>query len=219
MPITNLQLANRAIREVGGQPIDDLSDSRSATSRIVNDALPFSIEEVLSSFDWTINLATESVTGVAGGLAGSAFDYTYDLSVSGPLSNTFDRIVSVFKADGTQIYEYHIEGTNLYSSETSLHIRYGFQMTDVATIPAFITSVIAAHLAKEICLPLSGDQDKKVFLEQQYIQQLEKAKLTSVLQNPQQAYIDDSTLRHVEKAAAVSSLVGGAQNGGQRERR
>ncbi len=219
MPITNLQLANRAIREVGGQPIDDLSDSRSSTSRIVNDAIPFSIEEVLSAFDWTINLATEQSTGAAdGGLIGSSFDKTHDLSATGDLSETFDRIVAVFKSDGAQIYEYHIEGMNLYSSETTLYIRYGFQMTDVATIPAFITAVIAAHLAKEICLPLSGDQDKKAFLEQQYMVQLEKAKLTSVLQNPQQAYIDDSTLRHVEKAAAVSSLVGGGSNGGNQRR-
>jgi hypothetical protein len=90
-------------------------------------------------------------------------------------------------------------------------------MAQVDTIPAFITSVIAAHLAKEICLPLSGDQEKKAFLEQQYSQQLEKAKITSLLQNPQQAYIDDSTLRHVQKAAAVSSLaVEGLQGNNQR---
>lgn len=211
---TNLQLANRAIREVGGQPIDDLSDSRSSTSRIVNDAIPFSIEEVLSSFDWTINLSTESSTGTVGGLVGSAFNYTHNFS---NLTETLDRVVAVFKADGTQIYEYHIEGQSLYSSEQSLIIRYGFQMTQVDTIPAFITSVIAAHLAKEICLPLSGDQDKKAFLEQQYSQQLEKAKITSLLQNPQQSYIDDSTLRHVQKAAAVSSLaVEGIQGNNQR---
>lgn len=211
---TNLQLANRAIREVGGQPIDALDDNRSSTSRIVSDALPFSIEEVLSSFDWTINLSTESSTGTVGGLVGSAFDYTHNFS---NLAETLDRVVAVFKADGAQIYEYHIEGQALYSSEQNLIIRYGFQMTDVSTIPAFITSVIAAHLAKEICLPLSGDQDKKAFLEQQYAQQLEKAKITSVLQNPQQAYIDDSTLRHVQKAAAVSSLAAeGLQGNNQR---
>ena len=212
---TNLQLANRAIREVGGQPIDALDDNRSSTSRIVSDAIPFSIEEVLSSFDWTINLATEQSTGLAdGGLVGSAFNYTHSFS---SLNNTLDRVVSVFKADGSQIYEYHIEGNALYSSEDTLIIRYGFQMTEVDTIPAFVTAVIAAHLAKEICLPLSGDQDKKAFLEQQYSQQLEKAKITSLLQNPQQSYIDDSTLRHVQKAAAVSSLaVEGLQGNNQR---
>lgn len=212
---TNLQLANRAIREVGGQPIDALDDNRSSTSRIVSDAIFFSIEEVLSSFDWTINLATEQSTGVSdGGLAGSAFNYTHSFS---SLVNTLDRVVSVFKSDGAQIYEYHIEGQALYSSEAQLIIRYGFQMTEVSTIPAFITAVIAAHLAKEICLPLSGDQEKKSFLEQQYSQQLEKAKITSLLQNPQQAYIDDSTLRHVQKAAAVSSLaVEGLQGNNQR---
>ncbi len=212
---TNLQLANRAIREVGGQPIDDLSDSRSSTSRIVNDAIPFSIEEVLSSFDWTINLATESSTGSTGaGLPGSSFVYKHNLAA---LTNIFDRVVGVYDSAGAQIYEYHIEGLALYSSEVTLFIRYGFQMTDVATIPAFITSVIAAHLAKEICLPISGDQEKKAFLEQQYMQQLEKAKITSVLQNPQQAYIDDSTLRHVQKAAAVSSLATeGLQSNNQR---
>ena len=211
----NLQLANRAIREVGGQPIDALDDNRSSTSRIVSDAIFFSIEEVLSSFDWTINLATEQSTGVSdGGLAGSAFNYTHSFS---SLVNTLDRVVSVFKSDGAQIYEYHIEGQALYSSEAQLIIRYGFQMTEVSTIPAFITAVIAAHLAKEICLPLSGDQEKKSFLEQQYSQQLEKAKITSLLQNPQQAYIDDSTLRHVQKAAAVSSLaVEGLQGNNQR---
>ena len=211
---TNLQLANRAIREVGGQPIDALDDNRSSTSRIVSDAIPFSIEEVLSSFDWTINLATESSAGAAGGLIGSAFNYTHSF---GSLNNTLDRVVAVFKSNGTQIYEYHIEGQALYSSEENLIIRYGFQMTEVSTIPAFITAVIAAHLAKEICLPLSGDQEKKSFLEQQYAQQLEKAKITSLLQNPQQAYIDDSTLRHVQKAAAVSSLaVEGLQGNNQR---
>ena len=203
---TNLQVANRAIREVGGQPIDDLSDARSSTSRIVNDALPFSIEEVLSSFDWTVNLATEAsagATGVGIGLPGSAYVYKHVFS---SLSQTFDRVVAVFDASGAQIYEYHIEGNVLYSSEENLYIRYSYQLTDVANLPAFIVSVIAAHLAKEICLPLSGDQEKKAYLEQQYMQYLEKAKITSLLQNPQQAYIDDSTLRHVQKAAAVSSL-------------
>lgn len=203
MATTNLQVANRAIREVGGQPIDDLSDARSSTSRIVNDALPFSIEEVLSAFDWTTNLATETSTGTANPLAGSAFIMRHDFSA---LANTFDRVVAVFDGSGKQIYEYHIEGNYLYSSETNLIIRYAFQLTDVATLPAFLVAVVAAHLAKEICLPLSGDMEKKAYLEQQYAQQVEKAKITSLLQNPQQAYIDDSTLRHVQKAAAVSSL-------------
>lgn len=200
---TNLQLANRAIREVGGQPIDDLADDRSSTSRIVNDALPFSVEEVLSSFEWTANLSTEESTGVATPLPGSAYTSKHDLS---GLSNTFDRVVAVFNGDGAQIYEYHIEGNDLYSSESSLIIRYAYTLTDVSGLPAFLVSVIAAHLAKEIALPLSGDVEKKVYLEQQYESYLEKAKITSLLQNPQQAYIDDSTMRHVQKAAAVSSM-------------
>ena len=200
---TNLQLATRAIREVGGQPIDDLADDRSSTSRIVNDALPFSIEEVLSAFDWTANLATETSTGAATPLPGSAYTSLHDLT---DLDNTFDRVVAVFNSSGAQIYEYHIEGKKLYSSEASLIIRYAYTITDVSTLPAFLVSVIASHLAKEIALPLSGDMDKKVLLEQQYETYLERAKITSLLQNPQQSYIDDSTMRHVQKAAAVSSM-------------
>lgn len=206
---TNLQLANRAIREVGGQPIDDLADDRSSTSRIVNDALPFSIEEVLSAFDWTANQATESSTGAATPLPGSAYTKKHDLSA---LDNTFDRVVAVFNSVGAQLYEYHIEGKSLYSSETSLIIRYSYTVTDVAALPAFIVSVIAAHLAKEIALPISGDMDKKVLLEQQYETYLERAKITSLLQNPQQSYIDDSTMRHVQKAAAVSSMAANGVN-------
>ena len=207
MAATNLQVANRAIREVGGQPIDDLSDARSSTSRIVNDALPFSIEEVLSAFDWTINQVTEAATGTANPLhAASAFTKRYDLTSAGDLTNTVDRVIAVYDSAGAQIYEYHIEGIYLYSSEATLYIRYAYQLTDVATLPSFIVAVISAHLAKEICLPLSGDAEKKMMLEQQYTILLEKAKITSLLQNPQQAYIDDSTLRHIQKAAAVSSL-------------
>lgn len=214
---TNLQLANRAIREVGGQPIDDLADDRSSTSRIVNDALPFSIEEVLSSFDWTANLATEASSAVATPLPGSAYTSKHDLAA---LSNTFDRVIAVFNSSGAQIYEYHIEGTNLYSSEDSLIIRYAYTITDVAGLPAFLVSVIAAHLSKEIALPLSGDLEKKLYLEQQYETYLEKAKITSLLQNPQQAYIDDSTMRHVQKAAAVSTMASqGAPDQSPRSRR
>lgn len=211
---TNLQVANRAIREVGGQPIDDLADNRSSTARIVNDALQFSIEEVLSAFDWTTNLTTETSTAGAGaGLPGSAFDESHDLS---GLTNTLDRVVAVFDSTGTQIYEYHIEGSNLYSSETSIIIRYAFQITDVEDLPAFLTAVVAAHLAKEVCLPLTGDMDKKMLLEEQYNMALEKAKITSLLQNPQQSYIDDSTMRHVQKAAAISSLTRGDEQRGSR---
>jgi hypothetical protein len=214
---TNLQVANRAIREVGGQPIDELTDNGSSTARIVNDAILFSIEEVLSAFEWTVNIETVESTGSANPLPGSAFIYRHDLTA---LGNPFDRVLSVFNSDGAQIYEYHIEGAMLYSREASLFIRYAYQLTDVTTLPAFITAVVAAHLAKEICLPLSGDQDKKAFLEQNYEIILGKAKINSLLQNPQQAYIDDSTMRHVQKAAAVSSLAspgGGPQQQRRRE--
>jgi len=209
---TNLQVANRAIREVGGQPIDDLSDARSATSRIVNDALISSIEEVLSSFDWYINQATEQSTGLLGGLPGSAYTYTHDLSLTGDLTQPMDRVLSVSDATGAQIYEYNISGQSLYTSEEVTFIRYTFPMSDVETFPAFLVAVIAAHLAKEICLPLSGNQERRTILEQDYISVLQQAKVLAAAQNPQQSFVDDASLRTLEKLRYLDPM---AQQGRQ----
>jgi len=191
---TNLEIANRAIREVGGRPITAL-DAVSSTANIANDAILFSIEEVLSEYEWPINTVTETSTGVTTGLPDTKFAYNHDLTA---LANTVDRVVGIADTEGHPYYTHRLEGTSLHADEETLFIRYTFPMTDVATMPPYLSQVIAAHLAKEICIPLSGDQGRKEILEERYIRLLGKAKTQVSRQRPPQSFFDDTSSQYLE---------------------
>jgi len=193
---TNLDIANRAIREAGGQPITQtlLDTPTTATSKITSEAFVGSIEEVLSEYQWHINLVTESSTGVTTGMPDTVFAYNHDLSA---LANTLDRLVTIFGSDGVQLTNWRMEGQALHTDYETIYIQYTFPMTSVATFPPYLSSLIAIHLARSICIPLTGDENRRALLDNKYMSMLSKAKTQASRQNPPQTFMDDSSSTYI----------------------
>lgn len=202
---TNLELANRAIRATGGQPITDLA-ATSATAKIVNDALLPSIEEVLTEYQWHINTVTESSIGSTGDIPDTEFRYNHDLTA---LTHTLDRIVKLVTADGYPIHNFRIEGQDLYADYETLFVVYTYPIEDVATFPPYLVQVVAAHLAKEICIPLTGSEDRRGRLEEKYMRVLAQAKTQASRQNPQQSFLSDDSSVFIQARSTGSRFYEG----------
>jgi len=188
---TELQIANRALRHLGIPPIVSVAANAGSFARVLNDALPDSINEVLSLHEWSANRITVSSTGTSFEELDTPHAFRHDLSVLDP---TFDNVTKITDERGNRISDYRIEHNNLDICAETVILSYTYQVSDVSSFPQYLVSVIAAHLAKETCLSLTGDQNKGYVMEKKFQSVFRDARSQEFKQNPHNSKYDNGTV-------------------------
>lgn len=179
---SDLQVVNKALRHLGRPPIESIADNRGSDSRILKDSLDASIRSVLGANDWTANRASESSTGVERVVNDDKYLYRHDLSA---LANPLDTIVWISDDYGSYLHQYQQTGDNLDASAKIITIAYTYVIDTVANMPEYLASLIAAHLAMESCMALTGDGNKYYVMERIYTREFRKARSQEFRMNPQ----------------------------------
>lgn len=178
---TDLQVVNKALRHLGQFPIENLAENTSAVSRAMKDGLADSIKGVLSNYNWTANRVSEESTGTLITPTDAHWVYRHDITA---LSATMDSLISVKTGSGDYTYDFQVVGDILDTIEEIITITYTKVITTVADVPEYLASLIAAHLAMESCMVITGDGNKYYAMERIYARELTRARSQELRMNP-----------------------------------
>jgi hypothetical protein len=203
---TDLDVANKALRHLGLSPIENLSANTSSMSRVLLDTLRSSIASVLGSYDWSVNRYLNESVGIESRLSEyPEYRYVHDLTqISGlyitpegdfyiqydtenglykqPI--TFENLVSVRTSDGLYDTKYHRMGSALYTSSKTVLISFTQPLESVETMPEYLASLVAAHVAMEGCMALTGDGNKYYVMSKIYDKELRRARSQEFRMSP-----------------------------------
>ncbi len=224
---TDLDVANKALRHLGLSPVESLSSTTSSMSRVLLDTLRSSIKSVLGAYNWSVNRYVNESVGVESRLKEySEFRYAHDLTKLGGLYISpegefyiqydtegglyrqpvnFDNIVSVKTRDGLYVTQYQRIGSTLYVTEKNILISFSQPLDTVATMPEYLASLIAAHVAKEACMSLTGDGNKYYVMDSIYEKELRRARSQEFRMSPKgYTYNPDSASSFIQAHSGPS---------------
>lgn len=203
---TDLDVANKALRHLGLSPIENLSANTSSMSRVLLDTLRSSIASVLGSYDWSVNRYINESVGVESKLLEfPEHRYVHDLTQMGGLYITpegdfyiqydtenglykqhisFENLVSVKTSDGLYDTKYQRAGSSLYTSSETILITFTQPLESVETMPEYLASLVAAHVAMEGCMALTGDGNKYYVMSKIYDKELRRARSQEFRMSP-----------------------------------
>lgn len=184
---TDLQIANRAIREIGGQPLTqaDFDTPRSVTAKVVTDAFDGAVQDVISAWDWPIARSTVALTADPVAPAGTGFSFRF------PYPADYANFWALTDDVGQSDFDYAHEGDYILANTEFPYLRYGVNMTSAATWPPYLVKVLEAKLAAEICVPLASEEGSKQDYENIYRGQLSSSKTLASRQAPPKSYMPD----------------------------
>lgn len=178
---TDLQVVNRALRHLGQFPIETLAGNTSGVSRAMKDCLDSSIRTVLGLYNWTANRKTHRSTGVLTDPPDGKWRYRHDLS---DMPDAMDTLLSVRGSDGGYTSDFQVVGDYLEVNDEAITITYTKVIDTVSGMPEYLASLIAAHLAMESCMAITGDGNKYYVMERIYSRELNRARAQELRMNP-----------------------------------
>jgi len=189
---TELSIANRALRRVGGTPLTSL-EGDSGIAKVMREALTSSIEEVLSLFNWPITRRvlelSPSVEWSPGhSLYANAFELPADVS----------RMTGVTDTDGYPISDYKLENNHILADEDTVLVHYSKLPESPDNFPAYLNTLIAAHLAYACCITITGADTRYNQLRDEFERELRRAKVTASREGPPISHMPDSSSGFIE---------------------
>ena len=184
---SKLALLNSALRMVGSYHIDS-TDESSSTYEIASRSYTQAVTELFA--DNSFNYNTKRVVLV--GVSDSSFtEYGYKFT----LPTDFNVFLLVENSNDFIATEYRFANGCLYSAETTLKLTYTYVPTLEATavgLPKFLTRLLTLHMAQNMCIELSGSDERHELLANQYALALRRAKTLEGRQGPAQEYVTDA---------------------------
>ena len=191
-----VDVCNRAISKVGGQPITALTDAKTA-ARAVNRCYEVTRDKLLRENNWNFaikraQIATDVATPTWG------YDYQYSLPADCIRVISVDGYTGVNEAlgqSGTQEPDYAIEGQKiLLSDDGPIKIRYVARIDDPNEMDEQFQECWAAYMSVEICEEITQSHTKKQQLIQEYMQLLREAKRGDGIETPGEAIVESDWL-------------------------
>ena len=185
MPTSDTDIANRALRLLKGQRIDNIDDGTSNANK-VKDVFSSVREEMLRAHTW--KFATK-LTSLARLSATPAFQYDYAYS----LPDDWIRTISVHDNDaGTGIVNYEeasIDGGGgqvgaILASREQIYLRYVYRLTDPNRMPPDFQTAFAYALAVQIPGVPNLSAATWASLERNATRKLNRAKSADALSSP-----------------------------------
>lgn len=188
-----LNLLNSALRMVGSFHID-ADDESSTTYEIISRAYSQAITEVFGDNTFTYSIKRVSSTG-SESTEFSKFKYEHTLPS--------DINILLYTEDGEDniITEIRLSNGKVYSNEQTLHFTYSHvpDIEDSAVgLPAFLSRLLALHMAQNVAIELSGSENRHEILYVQYQKALKRARVLDGRQGPKQTYYSEANSRILE---------------------
>ena len=172
MASSAVAIANIALSLLGQQPILSFTDD-SNRARMVNLRYEDIRDAVLRSHLWNsamkrVSLSKNATDPVWG------YDNAYDLPAD------FIRLASMHELG----IDYRIEGRQLVTENSSAKILYVARITDVNTMDELLKQAIAARLAAELSLPLTGSESHARMMWRLWQDKLDEARYVDAIEGP-----------------------------------
>lgn len=139
---TEIGICNSALLKLGADRITSLSENR-RPAILCNEQYPKMRQEVLADHPWNfalkrVELATLDTT--------PAFEFDYALQLPADC-------LRVLKLDHPTL-DFRVEGRSLLVNETSVNIKYIYDVTDASVFSPLFAEALAARLAADLAYPL-----------------------------------------------------------------
>jgi len=96
----------------------------------------------------------------------------------------FENLVSVKTSNGLYDTKYQRMGSSLYTASQTILITFTQPLESVATMPEYLASLVAAHVAMEGCMALTGDGNKYYVMSKIYDKELRRARSQEFRMSP-----------------------------------
>jgi hypothetical protein len=160
-------MCNMALIKLGAQVITALTENSKA-AKACNTLYETVRDMVLIAHDWPCAIERQSLARSADLPITGDFSYKYALPVT-------PKCLRVINMPDTPTAVYVIEDNMLFTSETTVVIRYVKEIKDTSKFSVPLAKAIAYRLGAEIAYHLTEDTKKETMMEQLYIQALHEA--------------------------------------------
>lgn len=185
--MTELDIANAALVEIGAAPIGSLQDS-SINARTVARLLPVCMETVLTEYPWTfaLSMATLSLSSFA---PPGGYRYAYDFPVGGKYIRRV--YADDYKALPFQVYKLQVgTGKAIATYDPVVSCEYTLDIP-VDSWPGLVVSALIARLGSDMALQVQGAAGSKQIMYEKYNDIIARAQNLSLM--------DENFMRNVQQ--------------------
>lgn len=201
MAASEVDICNRAIQKVGGQPITSLSDA-STSARAVNRCYELLRDSELRASNW--NFAVKRAQ-LAASVTAPAWGYTKQY----PLPSDFLRLIDIrdhygvsetIGSLGQNEVDYSIESGDgdlksiLTNEGSPIYIRYVARVTNTGLFDPMFVEALAARIAVEISEEITNSNSKKQSLRDEYKEIMRQARYCDAIETAGEALIESDWL-------------------------
>lgn len=165
--MTDVEICNVALSSLG---LDRISSLASSSGEAVACNLHFqpSVNETLADHPWSwarkrSELAESAIENL------TIWDHVYQL----PLDMV--RLISMHDEDGTEVFDYEVEGDKIYTDHDSITARYVYRVTDPSRFPAQFAHAVSMLIAHKLAMEFQQARSLANDHLQRYMMALEKA--------------------------------------------
>ena len=177
---TQLSVANGALRHLGPQRIDNLSDTTKKAARALNDAWTDAVKFCFEDYNW--NFASERAS-LALHETTPAFGYDYYYVMPPDWMKTINHTRSEDEDDKLDLYTYEAGGTTatkglIATDASAVYLRYvsSNYMTRYGNWPQNFADYVSAKLAELTCEVITGNDSRLAIVRQALKEAKDKAK-------------------------------------------
>ena len=194
MASSEVSIANIAMTLLGQQTIISLTDD-SNRANLANARFADVRDAVLRTHLW--NCATKRAA-----LSASATAPAWGYSTAYPLPVDFLRLASLSELG----IDYRIEGRQLLTDASTINILYIYRVEDVSVWDELLKQAVAARLAAELALPITGSDSTATLMWQLYEAKMNEAKYIDSVEGPTDLDIRPSSWIEQRATESLSEL-------------
>lgn len=176
MSVSWVNTCNTALAMLGKDPIISLTEG-TAASTICNQLLSGVVDATLRAHAWGCARYRATLAQVSSYTPPSDYAYAYQL----PTNPYCLRVL--WMGDKSDRYDWRIEGRYLVTSEAEAIILYIKRITDPTEMDSLLLDAIAARLASDMALALTGSRAMREDLFGMYKDKLSEAQLVDNREN------------------------------------
>jgi hypothetical protein len=182
---SDISIANRALQELGDEPITSLSDGNTR-ARAVNVAFEPARQAELRAHPWNFAVRRAS-------LAASATAPAFGPSNAFPLPSDFLKLLPPDEAENYNSRDWIIEGRSVLTYDSApLEIRYIADITDANTMDSLFREALALRIADALCEKLTQSNTKREAIAAKYVRTIREARRANAFDNVPKTAAEDS---------------------------
>jgi hypothetical protein len=176
-------IANSALFLLGQSRVSTIDES-SKNASLCKAAYEYCRDEVLRMTPWSCARKRESLVALSTAPV-FAFAYAYQLP------SDFVRLIV---AD-TEEAPFEIVGKTIETDNKAVDIKYVRRITVVGEMDSLLASAIAARLAQEICLSITGNQELRSQVTSVFVERLNEARFVNGTENDRESLDPEGFVR------------------------